>query len=79
MQAPRLPSIFKSVRNKRFNFSTRYYDERKERLKKLKEGKSADIKFKSTRPSSKINKGRNLRLFLVIVALLLIVYLILKN
>ena len=78
MQAPRLPSIFKSVRNKRFNFSTRYYDERKERLKELKEGKSADIKFKSTRPSSKINKGRNLRLFIV-VALLLIVYLILKN
>ena len=78
MQAPRLPSIFKSVRNKRFNFSTRYYDERKERSKKLKEGKSADIKFKSTRSSSKINKVRNLRLF-VVVALFLIIYLILKN
>ena len=79
MQAPRLPSIFKSVRNKRFNFSTRYYDERKERLKKLKKGKSADIRFKSTRPSSKMNEGRNLRLFVVVVALLLIVYLIFKN
>ena len=36
MEAPRIPSLFKFGRTggpKRFSFPTRYYDERKERLK----------------------------------------------
>ena len=39
MQAPRLPSIFKSPKVRRFSFPVRYYDERKERIEDLKKGK----------------------------------------
>jgi len=77
MQAPRLPSMFKSQKNKQFTFSTRYYDESKERLSKLKEGKSVEIKFKSDRNSG-MNKGRTFRLVTVLFILLVFAYLILK-
>ena len=35
MQAPRLPSIFKSPKVRSFSFPLRYYDERKERIENL--------------------------------------------
>ena len=41
--------MFKTHKNKTFNFSSRYYDERKERLEKLKNGESDRIKFKSNK------------------------------
>ena len=80
MQAPRLPSMFKIQKNKQFTFSTRYYDERKERLSKLKEGKSVEIKFKSDRNSgmNKGRTGRTFRLVTVLFILLIFAYLILK-
>ncbi len=37
MQAPKLPSFIKINKNKKFEMFPRYYDERKERLEKLKE------------------------------------------
>ena len=77
MQAPRLPSMFKSQKNKEFTFSTRYYDERKERIENLKKGKKTKIKFKSN-GYSRTNHGRSKRLLLVIIALVLVTYLILK-
>ena len=77
MQAPRLPSIFKSPKVRRFNFSLRYYDERKERIEDLKKGKKTKIKFKSKGDSGR-NTGRSKRLLLVIIALVLVTYLILK-
>ena len=77
MQAPRLPSIFKSPKVRRFHFPTRYYDERKERIEDLKKGKKTKIKFKS-KGDSGTNTGRSKRLLLVIIALVLVTYLILK-
>ena len=77
MQSPRLPSIFKSPKVKSFSFPLRYYDERKERIENLKKGKKTKIKFKSN-GYSRTNTGRSKRLLLVIIALVLITYLILK-
>ncbi len=36
MNAPRIPSFFKSHAPKRFEYQPRYYDERKERLAEMK-------------------------------------------
>lgn len=36
MEAPKLPSFFKQNRAKGFEFRPRYYDERKERIEKLR-------------------------------------------
>ena len=77
MQAPRLPSIFKSPKVRSFSFPLRYYDERKERIENLKKGKKTGIKFKSN-GYSRTNTGRSKRLLLVIIALVLVTYLILK-
>ena len=77
MQSPRLPSIFKSPKVRSFSFPLRYYDERKERIKNLKKGKKTKIKFKSN-GYSRTNTGRSKRLVLVIIALVLITYVILK-
>tara|TARA_B110000438_G_scaffold210810_1_gene202839 strand:- start:107 stop:340 length:234 start_codon:yes stop_codon:yes gene_type:complete len=77
MQSPRLPSIFKSPKVRSFSFPLRYYDERKERIENLKKGKKTKIKFKSN-GYSRTNTGRSKRLLLVIIALVLVTYLILK-
>ena len=77
MQSPRLPSIFKSPKVRSFSFPLRYYDERKERIENLKKGKKTKIKFKNS-GYSRTNTGRSKRLLLVIIALVLITYLILK-
>jgi len=77
MQAPRLPSIFKSPKVRRFSFPVRYYEERKERIDNLKKGKKIKIKFNS-KVDSGTNTGRSKRLLLVIIALVLVTYLILK-
>ena len=77
MQSPRLPSIFKSPKIRRFSFPVRYYDERKERIENLKKGKKTKIKFKS-KGDSGTNTGRSKRLLVVIIALALVTYLILK-
>ncbi len=37
MQAPKLPSFLKVSKAKPFSFRPRYYDERKEALKKIQE------------------------------------------
>ena len=77
MQAPRLPSMFKSPKIRKFNFSVRYYDERKERIENLKKGKKDKIEFKNNRYLG-VNSGRGKRLLLVVIALILITYLILN-
>ena len=68
--------MFKTHKNKTFNFSSRYYDERKERLKKLKNGKSVRIKFKSNK-NLNLTKARSIRLLMVTVVLFFIAYLVL--
>ena len=68
--------MFKTHKNKTFNFSSRYYDERKERLEKLKNGESDRIKFKSNKKLN-LTKGRTIRLLLIVVALFYIATLVL--
>ena len=68
--------MFKKHKNKSFNFSSRYYDETKERIKELKEGKKVNIKFKSNRNLS-LTKGRTIRLTVLILGLSLVAYLLL--
>ena len=68
--------MFKTHKNKTFNFSSRYYDERKERLEKLKNGESAKIKFKNNK-KLKLAKGRIISLTLILVALFCITSLVL--
>ena len=73
MEAPRLPSIFKARKNKRFNFISRYYNEESETHDLDK--RSSRIKFKKTNRKSK-NKGRSLRLIILIIFLASIAFLI---
>ncbi|MDZ7847273.1 MAG: hypothetical protein U5L96_11130 [Owenweeksia sp.] len=51
MEAPKLPSFIRQNQHKRFEFTPRYYDERKERLeemrKKYRDG-SAEEKHSAT-------------------------------
>ena len=68
--------MFKTHKNKTFNFSSRYYDERKERLEKIKDGKSVRIRFKSYK-NLNLTKNRSIRLLMVTVALFFIAYLVL--
>lgn len=68
--------MFKKHQNKSFNFSSRYYDETKERIKELKEGKKVNIKFKSNQNTS-LTKGRTIRLTALILGLLFVAYLLL--
>ena len=68
--------MFKKHKNKSFNFSSRYYDETKERIKELKEGKKVNIKFKSNQNSS-LTKGRTIRLTVLILGLSFVAYLLL--
>ena len=68
--------MFKKHKNKSFNFSSRYYDKTKERIKELKEGKKVNIKFKSNQNSS-LTKGRTIRLTVLILGLSFVAYLLL--
>ena len=77
MQAPRLPSFFKSPNIRKFNFPNRYYDEKKERIENLKKRQTSKIKFKTNRVSeTKTNRSK--KLLFIIIVLTLATYLILK-
>ena len=73
MQSPKLPSFFKASSTKLFSFKPRYYDERKERREKLGKGTEENIKFKRNH-SKKKEKGRNIRIILLIIILSLLAY-----
>lgn len=74
MQAPKIPSFFKSQKAKSFVFNPRYYDERKERKKNIENNKISSIKFSSKRHIQKNQKGRVLKIFLLIIVLSLLAY-----
>ncbi len=79
----RLPTLFKQNRPKAYNYTPRYYDERKERLedlKKQKEVKSNDDYFEGYRRKSyredwksirnkKADKTSRLRLYVIVILL----------
>jgi len=46
MQAPKLPSVFKSPNSKYFSFKPRYYNEKKERREQLLKEEKSPLKSK---------------------------------
>ena len=78
MQAPRIPSFFKTSSAKSFSFIPRYYDEHKERRERLKNGEEASIKFKRNH-AKKQQKGRGIRIVLLIIVLSLLAYKLIIN
>ena len=73
MPSPKIPSFFKALSAKSFSFKPRYYDERKERQEKLEKGIKAEIKF-SRNHTKKKEKGRSMRIILLIIILSLLAY-----
>ena len=78
MRAPKIPSFFKSSKAKPFSFQPRYYDELKERHTKLNHQKKQDIKFKK-RSTKQEEKGRNIKIILLIIILSLLAYKLIIN
>ncbi len=84
----RLPSLFKLSRNKSYNYSPRYYNERKERIEKLRKSKEAKpdgeyfvgYRKKSYRDdwktikSARSDRNRRLRFFVILIFLLIFAY-----
>ena len=84
MQAPKLPSFFKTSRHRQFDFKTRYYDAQKEdldkRVKSAKNGKGTLRFTKDWQQSkrSKENSTSNKRTILIVIILVLISFALLK-
>ena len=78
MRAPKFPSLFKYSDPKSFSFSTRYYDELKERREKLKRGTKANIRFKRSN-TKEGQKVRIVRIIFLIIILSLLSYIIIIN
>ena len=85
MQAPKLPSFFKTSRHRQFDFKTRYYDARKEdldkRVKSAECGKTTLRFSKDWQQSkrSKENSTSNKRIILVFIILVLLSFALLKT
>ena len=79
MQAPRLPSFFKSPNNKDFSFKPRYYDKRKERREQLLKEKKSPLRFKRNNLNTSVQKGRKYRIIFLIIILSLLAYKLLIN
>ncbi len=88
--------FMKVNRHKRFNFTPRYYDERKDRIERLKEAYSENTEktpeeqqlqlreriqsnWNSSKSYSNKAKAANLRLIIILAALILVAYIILGN
>jgi len=85
-----MAAFFKLKKNKQFDYTPRYYDERKERLENLKkqygeEGSSAESRIRGKIRRHKTTKipglfsGATLRTFLILGVLVLVVYYLLKK
>ena len=78
MQAPRIPSFFKTLKAKTFDYKPRYWDKRKEQLEELKkEGKKQKGLFLSKKLSQSAKGKRTKNLFFIIIGLFLLSYLLL--
>lgn len=94
MEAPKLPSLFKTPRHKKFEFKPRYYDEAKERINERREqlkkegldnndDKIGLIKYRINQKFQREQyrqsiKQANYRILIVIVIILLVLYYIFK-
>ena len=70
MEAPRLPSMFKTFKNKKFNFKPRY-------LSNKNKNKRTSLKFRSKNNAQK-QQNQSLRVVIFIIMIGLIVYLIFR-
>lgn len=84
MQAPKLPSFFKTSRHRQFDFKTRYYDAQKEdldnRVKSAESGKIT-LRFSNDWKHSKRSKENitsNKRVILIVIILVLLSFALLK-
>lgn len=86
MPAPKIPSLFKINRHKRFEFKARYYNERQERLEERRESIRKELKMEDKGQSidpgflqnkrAEVNRQSNRRLLLIMCVLVLIIYFI---
>jgi len=79
MQAPKLPSFFKSSNAKIFSFKPRYYDTRKERREQLKEEGKSSLTFQHTDRKYSAQKDTRYRIIFLIIILSLLAYILLMN
>ena len=70
MEAPRLPSMFKTFKNKKFDFKPRY-------LSNKNKSKRSSLKFRSKNNAQK-QQNQSLRVVLFIMIIGLIIYLIFR-
>ena len=84
MQAPKLPSFFKTSRHRQFDFKTRYYNAEKEDLDnrvKLAQTNRHSFKFsnnwQNNKRSNSINQS-NKRVILIVIVLLIVSFILLK-
>ncbi|MGB5819347.1 MAG: hypothetical protein WBG90_07660 [Saonia sp.] len=82
----RLPTLFKQNRNKSYNYTPRYYDERKERIENLRKEKAAKSNteyFQGSRRKSfredwkavkSMDRSRNSQLRFVIILIFLLIF-----
>ena len=77
MQAPRIPSFFKTPKSKKFDYKPRHYDKRKEQLEQLKkEGKKQQrLFFRKLKQSAQGKRTKNI--LFIIIGLFLLSYLLL--
>jgi len=78
MQAPRIPSFFKTPKSKTFDHKPRYYDKRKEELegyKKERKRTKGLFLSRNIRQSAKGKRTKNL--LFIIIGLFLLAYLLL--
>ena len=79
MQAPKLPSFFKTPQAKKFSFKPRYYDAQKERREELIKQKKSALKFKRNKIKNPAEKGKKYRVLFLIIILSLLAYKLLIN
>ena len=73
MKAPKIPSFFKTPNIKPFSFRPRYYNEQKERQQVSREGIKKNIKFNKNLTRKK-EKGRHMKIIILIIILSLLFY-----
>lgn len=78
MEAPKIPSFFRTSNVKTFYFKPRYYNKEKEQREKSKVDRKIKVKFRNNRTNKK-EKGRIIRTVILIIILSLLAYIIIIN
>jgi len=79
MQAPKIPSFFKAINIRRFNFKPRYYNKRKHEIELLKKENLLSRRLFINNLRKNNNEGkRTKKLIFILIGLFLLTYLLLK-